>query len=74
MVFGVQKLKLNSWRRPSITSNEVAEFTQNVASNLDHVFMTSGSLQCFKHRLGRVALDILSVDDDLDDNDRYDDT
>ena len=34
-------------------------------TNFDHIFVTGGGLQGLKNRLGRVALDILTIDDNL---------
>ena len=48
-----------------ITSNEVAKLTKDVPSDTDHVFMARRRLKGFKDSLRSVALNIISVDDDL---------
>ena len=64
----LQKLKLNKWCGSLIASDQVAEFTENVATNAHHVLMAGRLLKSIEARLGCVALNIFAIGDDLDDS------
>ena len=65
MEFGMQKFKLNLWTGAVVPGNEVAEFSEDVSSDLHHVLMASRALQCFEYGLCGISLDIFTVYDDL---------
>lgn len=57
--------KTTPWAR--VSCDQISKFAEYVSANFDHIFMAIWHLQRFKHGFGCVALDVISVDDDLND-------
>ena len=66
VVLWVQQLELHRRGGALVPCYQVAELAQYVAAHFDHVLVAGGRLQRLKHRLGRITLHVVAIDDNLD--------